>query len=107
MDDLGELHVDLRTLTELLQRRGVGGLIRVGGIERWQMIEHDAKRRHGVADAEHGFEQRHARIRRIHHEVRLGEKLEAADEIRVPGLLRNVSPPEVPIAYPAEERVLV
>ena len=71
------------------------------------MIEHDTKRRHGVADAEHGFEQRHARVRRVHHEVRFGETLEAADEIRVRGLLRDVSSPEVPVTDPAEERVLV
>ena len=65
------------------------------------------KRRHRVADADHRLEQRHARIRRVQHEVGLGESFEAADEVRVRGLLRDVASPEVSVADAAKQRVLV
>ena len=63
--------------------------------------------RHRVADADHRFEQRHARIRRVQHEVRVGEAFEPADEVRVRGLLRDVASPEVAVADAAKQRVLV
>jgi len=71
------------------------------------MIEHDTKRRDGVADPENRVEQRHARVRRVHHEIRVGQPLQAADERRIGGLLRDVSSPEIAAANPAEQRVLV
>ena len=85
----------------------VGAALGLGGIERRQVIEHDAQGRHRVADADHRLEQRHARIRRVQHEVRLGESFEPADEVRVRGLLRDVASPEVSVADAAKQRVLV
>ena len=47
-----------------------------------------------------------ARIRRVEHEIGIGQQFQAVDEHRVVRLLRDVTSPEIPVADPAEERVL-
>ena len=63
--------------------------------------------RNGIADADHRFEEWHTRVRGVQHEVRLGEEFQAAEKVGVRGLLRDVASPQVPVADPTEQRVLV
>ena len=45
------------------------------------------------------------RIRRVEHEVGVGEQLEPVDEDRIVGLLRDVASPQVAVPDAAEKRV--
>ena len=64
------------------------------------------RRGHLVADLQHRLEQRHAWIGRVEHEIGVGQQFQAVDEHGVLGLLADVTSPEIPVADPAEERVL-
>src|ERR1700690_603088 len=104
---LRNLHVDLRPVPESLHAVIVGRKVRAPGGRHHlrQVVDDHAKAGHPVAHAHDVGQKRHARVRRVQHQVGVGQGLQVGDELRLVELRARV--PSQPVADPAEERVLV
>src|ERR1035438_7442822 len=94
----GNLDVDLRTFAELPQ---VGG----GRIELWQVIHDDAQAGNAIGQPRHIRYQRRRGIGGIERQAGLGQRLESADEFRLPQFRAQIPAPQVAIPDTSKQRV--
>src|ERR1035438_7259849 len=94
----GNLDVDLRTFAELPQ---VGG----GRIELWQVIHDDAQVGNAIGQPRHIRYQRRRGIGGIERQAGLGQRLESADEFRLPQFRAQIPAPQVAIPDTSKQRV--